>query len=54
VPALQAGRGLAAQRFMMTRTYDLAKAKVRASRAAGMKTQASPESASGRLVDRPG
>ena len=39
VVALQAGGGLAAQRIMMNRTYDLAGAKERALRAAGVKTQ---------------
>ena len=38
VVALQAGGGLAAQRIMMNRTYDLARAKERARRAAGVKT----------------
>ena len=40
VVALQAGGGLAAQRIMMSRTYDLAGAKERALRAAGVKTAA--------------
>jgi 4-hydroxybutyryl-CoA dehydratase / vinylacetyl-CoA-Delta-isomerase len=35
VVALQAGGGLSAQRFMMSRTYDIARAKERALRAAG-------------------
>jgi hypothetical protein len=33
---------LAAQRIMMTRTYDVARAKERALRAAGVKTAATP------------
>jgi len=37
VVALQAGGGLAAQRIMMNRTYNLAQAKERALRAAGLK-----------------
>ena len=40
VVALQAGGGLAAQRIMMNRTYNLAQAKERALRAAGVKTVA--------------
>lgn len=35
VVALQAGGGLSAQRFMMNRTYDIARAKTRALKAAG-------------------
>ena len=35
VVALQAGGGLSAQRFMMNRTYDIARAKERALKAAG-------------------
>ncbi len=35
VVALQAGGGLSAQRFMMSRTYDIARAQERALRAAG-------------------
>ena len=42
VVALQAGGGLAAQRIMMNRTYNLAQAKDRALRAAGVKTVAQP------------
>jgi 4-hydroxybutyryl-CoA dehydratase / vinylacetyl-CoA-Delta-isomerase len=37
VVALQAGGGLSAQRIMMNRTYDLARAKARALAAAGVK-----------------
>ncbi|MBV8187435.1 MAG: 4-hydroxyphenylacetate 3-hydroxylase [Alphaproteobacteria bacterium] len=40
VVALQAGGGLAAQRIMMNRTYNLAQAKERALRAAGVKPPA--------------
>jgi 4-hydroxybutyryl-CoA dehydratase/vinylacetyl-CoA-Delta-isomerase len=38
VVALQAGGGLPAQRIMMNRTYNLAQAKERALKAAGVKT----------------
>ena len=38
--ALQAGGGLPAQRVMMNRTYDMAKAKARALAAAGAKLPA--------------
>jgi len=40
VVALQAGGGLSAQRTMMNRTYDLARAKERALAAAGVKPRA--------------
>jgi 4-hydroxybutyryl-CoA dehydratase/vinylacetyl-CoA-Delta-isomerase len=40
VVALQAGGGLSAQRIMMNRTYDLARAKQRALAAAGVKPKA--------------
>ena len=43
VVALQAGGGLSAQRIMMNRTYDLAGAKERALRAAGVKPAATPQ-----------
>ncbi|WIM14500.1 4-hydroxyphenylacetate 3-hydroxylase N-terminal domain-containing protein [Enhydrobacter sp.] len=43
VVALQAGGGLAAQRIMMNRTYDLARAKARALEAAGVTTSGSPK-----------
>jgi 4-hydroxybutyryl-CoA dehydratase/vinylacetyl-CoA-Delta-isomerase len=43
VVALQAGGGLSAQRTMMNRTYNLAQAKARALKAAGVKTSANPK-----------
>ena len=43
VVALQAGGGLAAQRIMMNRTYDLARAKARALQAAGVTPSAAPK-----------
>jgi 4-hydroxybutyryl-CoA dehydratase/vinylacetyl-CoA-Delta-isomerase len=43
VVALQAGGGLSAQRTMMNRTYDLARAKARALAAAGVRPKAVPK-----------
>jgi 4-hydroxybutyryl-CoA dehydratase/vinylacetyl-CoA-Delta-isomerase len=43
VVALQAGGGLSAQRTMMNRTYDLARAKARALAAAGVRPKAAPK-----------
>ncbi len=43
VVALQAGGGLSAQRIMMNRTYDLARAKQRALAAAGVKSRTVPK-----------